>query len=427
MEKVFNTTGACNPEKHYMVDILGRLEAIKELVDNGDYFTINRARQYGKTTTLFSLFKYLRGEYFVVFMDFQFLSQANFENEASFVSAFSAELLRTLKTDELPDKTIKKLTQLEEEKDADLGTLFYALSDWCSISNKPVVLIIDEVDSASNNQVFLDFLAQLRGYFLNREFRPIFRSVILSGVHDIKNIKRKIRPDDEKKVNSPWNIAVSFEIDMSFSKDDIMGMLTEYEKDNKSGMDVDKIAELIYDYTSGYPFLVSRICQILDKEINQSYDWTKQGVLEAVNKILMEKNTLFESLMDKLVDYPELKKIIYSILFSGEKIVYNPDDSDIDIATMFGFVKNNNGSVAISNRIFEIRLYNYFLATSDARNSEIFKAGSNNKSQFIEDGHLNMDKILEKYVEYFDDIYGDNVEAFDEKEGRRRFLLYLLF
>lgn len=26
--------------------------------------------------------------------------------------------------------------------------------------------MIDEVDSASNNQVFIDFLAQLRGYYL---------------------------------------------------------------------------------------------------------------------------------------------------------------------------------------------------------------------------------------------------------------------
>jgi len=49
--------------------------------------------------------------------------------------------------------------------------------------------LIDEVDSASNNQVFLDFLALLRECYLDRENRPIFRSVILAGVYDIKNLK----------------------------------------------------------------------------------------------------------------------------------------------------------------------------------------------------------------------------------------------
>lgn len=31
--KEFNTTGICNPEKHYMVDISERLKKIKVLVD----------------------------------------------------------------------------------------------------------------------------------------------------------------------------------------------------------------------------------------------------------------------------------------------------------------------------------------------------------------------------------------------------------
>ena len=55
MEKRFNTTGACFPEQHYMVDITEQLAAIKKMIDCGDYFVINRGRQYGKTTTLNAL------------------------------------------------------------------------------------------------------------------------------------------------------------------------------------------------------------------------------------------------------------------------------------------------------------------------------------------------------------------------------------
>ena len=59
LQKYFNITGLCYPEKHYMVDLTERLIRIKKLVDQGEYFVINRARQYGKTTTLKGLERYL--------------------------------------------------------------------------------------------------------------------------------------------------------------------------------------------------------------------------------------------------------------------------------------------------------------------------------------------------------------------------------
>ena len=36
-----------------------------------------------------------------------------------------------------------------------------------------------------------------------------------------------------------------------------------------------------------------------------------------------------------------------------------------------------------------------------------------------------MRRILEKFVEYFDDIYGDRDEKFLEADGRRYFMLFL--
>jgi hypothetical protein len=40
----------------------------------------------------------------------------------------------------------------------------------------------------------------------------------------------KIRPEDEQKYNSPWNIAVNFTLDMSLKVSEIAGMLVEYTK-----------------------------------------------------------------------------------------------------------------------------------------------------------------------------------------------------
>ncbi len=104
MSRTFNITADCKPSLHYMVDITDRLEQIKKMIDAGQYFTINRARQYGKTTILRALAKYLVQDYVVV---------------------------------------------------------------------------------------SLDFLSQLRGYYIDRDVTPAFQSVILAGVYDIKNIKEK--------------------------------------------------------------------------------------------------------------------------------------------------------------------------------------------------------------------------------------------
>ena len=77
MPKKFNITGNCIPDRHYMVDLTSRLEQIKAQVDDGQYLVINRGRQYGKTTTLRALAKFLADEYYVLSLDFQMqLSQA---------------------------------------------------------------------------------------------------------------------------------------------------------------------------------------------------------------------------------------------------------------------------------------------------------------------------------------------------------------
>ena len=84
MPKVFNTTAVCIPEEHYMVDISGRLEKIKSLVDAGKYFTINRARQYGKTTTLRALYRYLQKNIMLSFWIFRLLTMINLKMEMFF-------------------------------------------------------------------------------------------------------------------------------------------------------------------------------------------------------------------------------------------------------------------------------------------------------------------------------------------------------
>lgn len=353
--------------------------------------------------------EYWQKDYHVVLLEFQTISNAKFEIENHFSLIFAKLFLRGLKMNLLSDdqKFQSAIGQLElqvreKRTDYELPELFDSLAGICASSDKPIVLMIDEVDSATNNQVFLDFLAQLRAYYIDRDVWPSFQAVILAGVYDVKNLKRKIRTEEDYKVNSPWNIAADFNVDMSFSKEEIEGMLQEYEKDHHTGMDTGKISGLLYDYTSGYPFLVSKLCKLMDEEVigregyeNENAVWTKNGFCEAVKMILTEKNSLFESLSEKLISFPELNTMLKALLFTGKNIVYNFYEPSINIATMFGFVKNQNGILTISNRIFETWLYNLYLSAADMQSKEIYTASLQDKNQFI------------------------------EEEGRKYFLLYL--
>ena len=94
--RIFNVSADCKPELHYMADISEKLRQIKAMVDEGQYFTINRARQYGKTTTLNALERILEDDYVVIHLDFQLLGNADFETEPAFVAAFSSELLENM-------------------------------------------------------------------------------------------------------------------------------------------------------------------------------------------------------------------------------------------------------------------------------------------------------------------------------------------
>ena len=432
MTRYFNTEGLCIPDEHYMVRLDDRLEKIKRLyVKREKYFVINRGKQYGKTTTLRALKEYLKDEYLVVSLDFQGISTEEYRDEYTFTRAFKRMFAESFKRQETTagDK-FKEFLDGQEQRGT-LSELFTCLSGICAACSRPIVLMIDEVDSASNNQVFIDFLAQLRQYYLNKEEMPTFQSVILAGVYDIKNLKLKIRPNEEHQYNSPWNIAASFDINMSFSAKQIAEMLEEYEADSQTGMDTAAIAEEIFQYTSGYPYLVSAICKTMDERLpeQEAFEdtksiWSRHGIAEAVKLMLKKNVSLFDSMIRQLDEYKELRRVIERILFQGKPTAFSPAEKYMNLECMFGFLKEKNGNIVIANRIFEMYLLDLFMAKASL-NSEMFSYGQVNKNQFVHNERLNMERVLEKFVEYFTDIYGDNDEKFVETYGRKFFLLYL--
>lgn len=141
--------------------------------------------------------------------------------------------------------------------------------------------------------------------------------------------------------------------------------------------------------------MISRICKLIDENRgNQgvSDSWSQECVTEAVKVLLKEPSTLFDDMRKKMADYPELRKIIYAILFRGESYPYNPDNFAIDIGAMFGFITERDGQAVVANRIFETRLYNLFLS-EEVTKSITYQTGELEKNQFIKNGMLDMELL----------------------------------
>lgn len=73
---------------------------------------------------------------------------------------------------------------------------------------------------------------------------------------------------------------------------------------------------------------------------------------------------------------------------------------------MFGYIVNNAGSIQVANRIFEMRLYGCFLSEEELTNA-IYDEAQGNMNRYFLNGRLNMELVLEKFVQHYTDIYGE--------------------
>jgi len=424
----FNVNAICVPEQHYMVDITNKLNEIKKLIDKQKYFTINRGRQYGKTTTLLALEKFLADEYTVIAISFEGIGNEEFASAANFCQAFIKLIAKALRFAGVTKEYRESWLNSQILTFSDLSD---HITDMCE--DKKLVLLIDEVDKTSNNVVFLNFLGKLRDKYISRSAGKdfTFHSVILAGVYDIKNIKLRLvqeglhTPLQSETVinNSPWNIAADFEVDMSFSAPEIETMLVDYENEHKMGMNIVEIATEIYNYTSGYPVLVSRICKYIDEDFNKQ--WTLETVRKAVKLISMETSPLFDSLIKNLTSNNELFILTKRLLMEDFRWRFNPHDELIGLGVRYGYLTNEKNRVKIANKIFEICLTNYFISYDERQQALTKPVITADEDGIITASGFNMQTCLERFAKYYYQYYNERDINFIEREASKLFLMFL--
>ncbi len=425
MEREFNITGSCNPQIHYMADISSKVDEIYQMVKKGKYFTINRPHQYGKTTIQSFLAKKINAsdDAIALKISFEAIDYEIYQSKTRFIDAFLNRLsegFEIIAYNEIAEYTSGHVKLIDS-----FDMLSSFIGKLVKKANKKIILIIDEVDRSSNNQLFLDFLAMLRSRFLMRNENlsyPTFHSVVLSGIHDVKTLKYRIDPKATLKYNSPWNIAVDFTIDLSLNTREIKSMLDDYCLEKNSQFDTDKIAERLHYYTSGHPFLVSYLCKITDEELivnRNNKTWQTGDVDEAFKMILERQNTNFESLIKNLENKPDLYKLVFDIIINGNVITFNQHNPIIEFGVTYGVIRRENNRIKVHNRIYEQLLYDYMVSKTETSITFPSYEGT-----YVKDNILDVRHLLLGFQTFMQENHSGKNKGFLEKQGTLLFLAF---
>ena len=414
----FNVTGTCIKSRHYVANTDEKIKKIIDLIDDEYYFTINRPRQYGKTTTLELLHQSLNEEYLVLSLSLENVGKESYIDAKTFIKMLYDKIkdqLEMLSADDLIP-LVEQMKDLESFHD-----LSRFITRFAKESDKETILIIDEVDDGSNNAIFLKFLGVLRSKYLLRTTKRdvTFKSVILAGVHDVKNLRHKVRDGDDAQDNSPWNIAEDFNVDMSLSELEIASLLEDYLTEHpEMQLDIPVIASKIHYFTNGYPFLASYLCKMIDEQFTGVDKWSIHNLEQAVNKLLLIKNSNFDSLIKNLKNHQDLASLVHSILLEGEDIEYSVSGEAMEKGLMYGVLAcGADNKFIIHNPIYEMKIYSYLTDEMKTKSKSLLKQRP--VAQYLTDnGALDLELMMEKYSAYLKDLHDDHRDSFIEENAR---------
>lgn len=416
MKRFFNTTGFCNPEDHYMVDPFRDIyDDILRLIEAKQYFLIHAPRQTGKTTFLHSLAHRLNrdGKYVATMCSLESAGYPSITVETAnevFIRSLYQIAPLFLKGGELPPDPYGYPASAQLFKQY--------LIDWCKSLQKPLILLLDEVD-ALYDDVLISTLRQLRDGF---QSRPVHfpQSIALVGLRDIREYKMRARADNPSiGAGSPFNIkAKSFFLPV-FSLEEVRGLLQQHTDDTGQVFREDVILKL-YEFSGGQPWLTNALAnEIVVEMLKEDYsrEITPGMVEEAKERLIAQRQTHLDSLAEKIQE-ERVRRVLLGII-TGEAPAFDGWDDAVRYCRDLGIISYGN-PIQFANPIYReiiTRIINS--GFTDNINQEIAQT-----SRYLRpDGSLDMDKLLEAFVDFYRWNSESWLERFQYKEAGHQLLL----
>lgn len=366
MQRYFNTSGPNNPKQHYTLMRKALVEKGLDMVEKDRYFTIWAPRQSGKSTYFRLLTdKLLKQGYKVCHINIE-----NFQNATElFLCHFICqEISRNWQVS-------ISATNLSE---------FYGQIN--NLVGNRCVFIIDEIEGL-NPSILGQFLHTIRNLYHSRTQHAL-KSVILVGVSNITGIVENNA--------SPFNIADSFNLPY-FTKNELYELFAQHEAETGQ-LFAAEVKEKIYEITAGQPGLINGFGLQLTENNPDKKELDYEDYLKVEDWYLHQ--AIDKNVANIINKAKQRKNFIESLLFLEKKKTFEIDNEDIRYLYVNGVVKRDDeGNVEFWVPLYKKRLLQYFYPYMNGE-SEKIQGNINIEDYFLQDGQLNLDKIMRGYQEY---------------------------
>jgi hypothetical protein len=393
-------------------------EDIQHLIAIKKFFVLHAPRQTGKTSTLLAMMDALNqsGEYTALYLNVEAAQSARGDVQQGMKSIVDslvegAEL-------RLNDPRLREWQTAIWHNSSAHGAFRAMLSRWAQTSEKPIVLMIDEVDALVGDTL-ISLLRQLREGYIGRPGVPFPQSVILCGVRDVRDYRIHTSHHEIITGGSAFNVKAKSLVMGSFNRAEVEALYAQHTTATGQTFDADIFPELWED-THGQPWLVNALGNELTWEDKTARDRSTPITLEryraARERLIYSRTTHLAQLADKLRE-PRVRAVIEPMLKGEDSLQsFNPDD--VEYVQDLGLIeRDRSGAISISNRI-----YQEVIPRELSWGSQM--AITQQQAWYLTaERRIDMPKLLNAFQQFFRENAESWIERFDYKEAGPQLLM----
>ncbi|MDZ7621637.1 MAG: AAA-like domain-containing protein [Candidatus Competibacteraceae bacterium] len=415
--RFFNTAGPVDAARHYTLPPLSRidLDDVLELIEQQKYFVLHAPRQTGKTSVLLALMELLnRGERYRCLY-------ANIEGAQAYRGHVDAALrtvvmqLATAAEVYLDERRVKDWALEAVREQSGGGMLTATLTRWALASDRPLVLLLDEVDALVGDAL-ISLLRQIRTGYTQRP-RAFPQTIVLCGVRDVRDYRLHTAEQEVITGGSAFNIKAESLRLGNFSQAEVETLYQQHTAETGQAF-ADGVLNRVWDLTRGQPWLVNALAYETCFKVKTGRDRTQPITVERIEQakenLILRRETHLDQLADKLRE-PRVHRVM-SRLLNGDM----PDDTipndDLLYVQDLGLV-TLQPQIAIANALYQEVIPRELTWSTQVTITE-------DPAWYLRpDGSLDLLKLLAAFQQFFREHADSWLERFDYKEAGPQLLL----
>ncbi len=329
--RFFNTEGPVRVEDHYAIPPLKRdnVAEILQLIRDKRYFALHAPRQTGKTSALIALRDLLNGGgapdgagvssgaggFRCVDVNVE-VGQVARDDVQEGMRAILSSLATSAEL--LGDDYVEDVWPDILAKSGPNNALRRTLTRWCLANPKPLVLLVDEIDSLVGDTL-LSVLRQLRAGYQQRP-KGFPHSVVLCGVRDIRDYRIRSSTGEVVAGGSPFNVAAESLRLGDFTRKETRRLMAQHILETGQRF-TPAARRAVWEHTRGQPWLVNALCAGACFKSEAGRDRSRAIDVEDINtareELILSRRTHLDQLAHKLEE-ERVRRVVEPILAGGD-------------------------------------------------------------------------------------------------------------